>query len=168
MEKYEIMKCESCRFIGKSVYFRNDWGAPYSIAGDICANLWKAKEWIFKTLDSMAEYIADDMPYAGGIYMWDRYDDRNRQQGYIIGKFMKTDTPVPVDMDYFNIPEGYIAKGWGGFPEGEIKDMLKKSDEYKDASWFWGGEVYMDNETAFGDRSGNENTGYFIWCTPRP
>ena len=165
--KFEIVKSEAYRFIGKSVYFRNDWGASYSIAGEICGTLWKTKEWIFKTLDAMTENIADDMPYAGGLYMWDRYDEKNQQQGYIIGKFMKADTPVPDHMDYFDIPEGYIAKGWGGYVEWEVKEMLRESDEYGDASWFWSAEVFTNFETMGKGVSVDVNgaEGYFISCT---
>lgn len=161
----EVVKCEPYRFIGKSVYVRNDWGNPHSATGEIVSSVWKTKKWIFKTLDAMSEYHTD-MPYGGGLYMWDKYEEKNQLIGYIIGKFMKADTPVPDGMDYFDIPEGYIAKGWGGYVEGEVKDMLKKSEVYNDASWFWGGEVFTDFEAQADDGSwDNQKTGYFIWCT---
>jgi len=164
LEKFEIVKCGKYRFIGKAVYVRNDWGNPESHTGSIVGSVWMAKEWIFKTLDNMTEYITD-MPYAGGLYIWDRYDEKNELQGYIIGKFMKAETPVPDGMDYFEIPEGYIAKGWGGFVEGEVKNMLRISDEYVDASWFWGGEVFADYEARADDGScDTTKTGYFIAC----
>ena len=166
LEKFEIVKCEPYRFIGKAVYVRNDWGNPHSATGEIVQGVWKAKEWIFKTLDEMTGYHTD-MPYGGGLYMWDRYDEKNELTGYIIGKFMKADTPVPESMDYFDIPEGYIAKGWGGYVEGEVKEMLSKSEEYADASWVWGGEVFNDYES-LGDGVNVDGTaGYFIWCTKR-
>jgi len=157
-----IEKCEPYRFIGKSVYFRNDWGSPYSIAGDICKNLWKAKDWIFNILDTMTEYHTD-MPYAGGVYMWDRYDEKNQQQGYIIGKFLKAETPVPEEMDYFDIPEGYIAKGWGGYVEQEVKTFLNNSAEYANASWNWSSEVFTDSNFINQD----DTKGYFICTTLR-
>jgi len=98
--------------------------------------------------------------------MWDKYEEKNQLQGYIIGKFMEADTPVLDGMDYFDIPEGYVAKGWGGFVEGEVKDILRNSEEYADASWFWGGEVFADFEARADDGScDNTKTGYFISCT---
>jgi len=165
LEKFEIVKCGPYRLIGKAVYVRNDWGNPNAHTGEIAGSVWLAKEWIFKTLDKLTDYIAEDMPYGGGIYMWDKYDEKNKLQGYIIGKFMKADTPVPESMDYFDIPEGYIAKGWGGYVEGEVKDILKNSEIYSDASWFWSSEVFADYEARADDGSfDNTRTGYFIAC----
>ncbi len=159
-----IVKRGPYRFIGKAVYFRNDWSRPESHTGDIAASVWKAKEWVFKTLDAMTE-CTTDMPYSGGLYVWDKYDDKSKLQGYIIGKFMKAETPVPDGMDYFDIPEGYIAKGWGGSSEVKVKDMLRKSEEFADASWFWGGEVYTDYAARADDGSCDDaKTGYFIAC----
>lgn len=161
---FEIVKCGPYRFIGKAVYVRNDWGNPHSATGEIVQGVWKAKDWIFKTLDEMTEYITD-MPYGGGLYIWDKYENKNQLIGYLIGKFMKADTPVPTGMDYFDIPEGYVAKGWGGYVEREVKDILKKSKEYADASWFWSGEVFNDFDS-LGDCVNVDGTaGYFISCT---
>jgi len=166
LANFEITKNEPCRLIGKSIYVRNDWSNPHIQPDHLQVPLWHAKEWICKTLDAMTEYIAPDMPYCSGIYMWDRYDDRSQLQGYIIGKFMKADTPVPDGMDYFDIPEGYIAKGWGGHVEDEIKNILQNSQEYNDASWLWGGDVYASYEAqGHGENIIPEKTGYFIACT---
>ena len=165
---FAIEKCGPYRFVGKAVYVRNDWGNPDAHTGEIVGSVWLAKDWIFAVLDKMTEYIAEDMPYGGGIYMWDRYDEKSRLQGYIVGKWMKAYAPVPDGMDYFDIPEGYIAKGWGGYVEGEVKDRLRDSTEYDDASWNWSGEVFADFGARADDGSwDNSRTGYFIWCTPR-
>ena len=165
LDKFEIVKCGPYRFVGKAIYVRNDWGNPHAHTGEIVQSVWKAKDWIFKTLDEMTEYVTD-MPYGGGLYMWDKYDKKSQLQGYIIGKFMKENTPVPEGMDYFDIPEGYVAKGWGGYVEGAVKEMIKNSEEYDDASWRWGGEVFMDAEARADDGScDNARTGYFIACT---
>ncbi|MCL2546759.1 MAG: MerR family transcriptional regulator [Oscillospiraceae bacterium] len=166
LERFEVVKNPAYRFIGKAVYVRNDWGNPHADTGGILGSVWSAKKWIFSTLDEMADYIAPDMPYAGGVYMWDKYDEKNRLQGYKIGKFMRADTPVPDGMDYFDIDEGYIAKGWGGFVEGQIKDILRESNEYNDASWSWGGDVFADYDARGDDGSfDKDKTGYFIACT---
>jgi len=159
---HEIVKSEPYRFIGKAVYVRNDW----STAGKIVQMVWSAKEWIFSTLDKMTEYHTD-MPYGGGLYIWDKYEDKNKLIGYIIGKFMKADTPVPKDMDYYDIPAGYIAKGWGGYVEGDIKTVLKHSAEYKDGSSVWGGEVFTDFESLGSGINVDGTAGYFIWAKPR-
>jgi len=167
LERFEIVKNPAYRFIGKSVYVRNDWGNPHAHTGSMVGAVWVAKEWIYKTLDAMTEHIATDMPYGGGIYMWDKYENRSQLIGYIIGKFMKADTPVPDGMDYFDIDEGYIAKGWGGIGvEGQIKDILRSSDEYNDASWSWGADVFADYDARGNDGSIDKTkTGYFIACT---
>ena len=161
MEKFEIVKCGPYRFIGKAVYFRNDWGNEGSQTDALAQSAWAAKKWIFNTLDAMTEYHTD-MPYGSGLYMWDRYDERSQLQGYMIGKFMKADTPVPKGMDYFDIPEGYVAKGWGGYVEDEVKEKLRESDEYANASWFFSAEAFPDFESL---GKGKYATGYFICCT---
>jgi hypothetical protein len=163
LEKFEVVKCGPYRFIGKAVYVRNDWGRAESHTGGIVQSVWKAKEWVFGTLDKMTEFTTDE-PYGGGLYIWDKYEEKNKLIGYMIGKFMKTDTPVPDGMDYFDIPEGYIAKGWGGYVEGEVKEELKKSELYKDASWFWGGEVFNDFESLGNGENVDGTAGYFIAC----
>lgn len=161
LKKYEIVKCGPYRFIGKVVYVRNDWSNSNSATGEILQGVWKAKDWIFGTLDKMTEYITD-MPYGGGLYIWDKYEEKNQLTGYIIGKFMKADTPVPAGMDYFDIPEGYIAKGWGGYVEGEIKDVIKNSGEYINTSWIWSGEVFNDYECLGNGVNVDGTSGYFI------
>jgi len=162
MERFEIVKHEPYRFIGKSVYFRNDWGNDGAQTDALSQSAWAAKKWIFNTLDAMEEYHVD-MPYGCGLYMWDRYDDRSQLQGYIIGKFMKADTPVPAGMDYFDIDEGYIAKGWGGYVENEVRAELKKSN-YKNASYLYSVEAFPDFESL---GKGKYACGYFIACTPK-
>lgn len=164
MEKFEIVKYGPYRFIGKAVYVRNDWGNPHSATGEILQGVWKAKRWIFETLDKMTDYATGE-PYGAGIYMWDKYEEKNKLTGYIVGKFMKADAPVPDGMDYFDMPEGYVAKGWGGYVEGEMKDMLRKSEEYADASWFWGGEVFTDFASLGNGTDVDGTAGYFISCT---
>ena len=161
--KFEVVKNKPYRFIGKAVYFRNDWGNERSQTHVLAQSAWAAKKWIFETLDAMTEYHTD-MPYGGGLYMWDRYDERSQLQGFIIGKFMKADTPIPESMDYFDIPEGYIAKGWGGYFEDEVNAKLRESDEYESASWFWSAEAYPDFESL---GKGKYASGYFICCTPK-
>lgn len=163
LEKFEIVKSGPYRFIGKSVYVRNDWENPRSATGEIVQGVWRAKEWVFQTLDAMTEYITD-MPYGGGLYIWDKYEERSKLTGYIIGKFMKAGTPVPDGLDYFDIPEGYIAKGWGGYVEGEVKAMLRNAEEYADASWLWGGEVFNDYTSLGNGVNVDGLSGYFIAC----
>jgi len=164
LERFEIVKCGPYRFIGKAVYVRNDWGNPHAHTGEIVQSVWKAKDWIFKTLDGIAE-SATDMPYGGGLYMWDKYDEKSQLQGYIIGKFMKENTPVPEGMDYFDIAEGYVAKGWGGYVEKEVNEMLKNSEDYANASWQWGSEVFNDFESLGNGVNVDISSGYFIACT---
>lgn len=166
LQKLEIVKCGSYRFIGKAVYVRNDWSNTHSATGKIVQSVWKAKDWIFKTLDEMTDYLTDE-PYGAGIYMWDKYEERSQLTGYIIGKFMKADAPVPAGMDYFDIPEGYVAKGWGGYVEGEVKDILRASDEYADASWLWSGEVFSDYDSLGDGVNVGNLSGYFIACTAK-
>jgi len=171
VEKFEVVKNETYRFIGKAVFVRNDWNNPHVEPTHYHLQIWRAKDWIFDTLDNMTEY-ATDMPYAASLYTWERYDDKNQLVGYILGKFMKANCPVPKGMDYYDIPEGYIAKGWKECPVGEpyvwcedaVKDALRNSNEYNDASNIWGGDVFSDPAMLTVD--GHKGiSGYFICCT---
>jgi hypothetical protein len=136
LERIEVVKCGPYRFIGKVVYFRNDWGNEGSQTAALQTSVWIAKKWIFETLDAMTEYIATDMPYGGGLYMWDRYDDRSQLQGF-------------------------IAKGWGGYCENELYAKLNESNEYI-RSGFWNSEVYPNFESL---GKGDYAAGYFTCCT---
>jgi hypothetical protein len=152
---------------------RNDWGNPYIQPPHVQGQLWKAKNWIFDTLDKMTEYITD-MPYAASLYTWERYDEKNQLIGYIIGKFMKADTPVPDGMDYYDIPEGYIAKGWKECSKGEpivfcedaLKEAIGNSGEYNEAGYIWNGDVFSDPEMITVDGFCGVS-GYFICCTKK-
>jgi len=171
MEKFEITKNEPCRFIGKVVFVRNDWSNPHIEPTHVQGQLWRAKDWIFDTLDKMTDY-AVDMPYAASLYTWERYDEKNKLIGYILGRFMKANCPVPDGMDYYDIPEGYIAKGWKECPAGEpyvwcedmVKEAVRNSGDYNDASYIWGGDVFSDPKMLTVD--GHKGiSGYFICCT---
>ena len=58
--------------------------------------------------------------------------------GYTVGRFMKSDTPVPEDFDYIDIPEMYVAKGWvrekGLDIEKMVMDEIERQDVYNRAS----------------------------------
>ena len=113
LEKFEVVKWEPRRFIGKSVYVRAimDTRDPTVFhSGTICGALWEQSDWIFKALDGLKEYATDDF-HNVGLTTWERYEGKNQLFGYTVGRFMKADTPVPDFMDYIDIPEIYVAKG---------------------------------------------------------
>ena len=64
--------------------------------------------------------------------------------------------------DYFDIPKGYIAKGWGGYCEDEVKAKLRESEKYSSASSFFSAEAFPDFESL---GNGKYAAGYFICCT---
>jgi hypothetical protein len=64
-------------------------------------------DWVFKAIDGLKEYATEDI-HDAALVTWDKYDEKNRLMGYTVGRFMKVDTPVPDNMDYIDIPEGYI------------------------------------------------------------
>ena len=114
LEKFEIVKFGPYRFIGKSVYARCGQ-SPYIFGG-----LWGNDKWIFEKLNSMKEY-ASDITDDVGFMTFDKYDEQKKLLGYTVGRFMKADTPVPAElvgtdyeMDYFDIPAMYVAKGFVG------------------------------------------------------
>ncbi|MCL2547469.1 MAG: MerR family transcriptional regulator [Oscillospiraceae bacterium] len=136
LEKLEIVKRNPCRFIGKSVYARA------GKSGHIFSETWGMGEWIFSTLDGLNEYATDDNHNAA-LMVWDKYDEKNELLGYTVGRFMKTNTPVPADMDYIDLPETYIAKGWvrGNNAKDVVENEVKQQGEYEPQSWIWSAEV---------------------------
>ncbi|MCL2433646.1 MAG: MerR family transcriptional regulator [Clostridia bacterium] len=114
LEKFEMVKMEARRFIGKTVYARavfeyGEYDEDELPSGIIFGDLWRHKDWIFTKLDAISEYAADDA-HDIGLTTWEKYD-HNQLQGYWVGRFMKAETPVPKGLDYIDIPEIYVAKG---------------------------------------------------------
>lgn len=70
---------------------------------------------------------------------WEKYDDKTKLLGYTVGRFMKADTPVPDGMDYFDIADGHVAKGYFdsyvGNEEGLMREAIEKHGEYSSAHW---------------------------------
>ena len=130
LEKFDIVKFAPCRFIGKSVYAR---GFQLKGSGEIFRSLKEQSAWIFDLLDELKEYATDETNDAA-LLTWDKYCDKTGLLGFTVGRFMKADTPVPIadtspsdpetDMDYFDLPETYIAKGW---LRGKMKTVLYHS-----------------------------------------
>lgn len=155
------------RFIGKSVYARA--GAEYS--GQIFGGLWCNGDTIFNTLDNMREYSTSEI-FDVALITMDKYDDEKKLIGYTVGRFMKAGAPVPDGMDYFDIPDMYVAKGWIG---GRFHDMITNAErltadaidaqtEYT-ASWDVIAEVYT--KESIPDDNVDSVMGYYIGCKIR-
>jgi len=146
LEKFEIVKCEPYRFVGGSVYLENK--GKFRITN----YLWEKSDWIFEMLEDLKEYSTDEIHNAA-LTTWEKYDDKNELHGYYIGRFMKAETTIPHDLDYFDINEEYMAKGWvkGKLGDGKygelwscpkiIKDKINHSG-YIDKSGIYAAEVY--------------------------
>ena len=181
-DKFEITKHEPYRFIGKSIYIGNKGSfgcfdlpqSSYLASG--CAEtlhgrvlheyLWSRSEGIFAMLDEMKEYASDE-PHNVALYTWEKYDEKHELYGYTIGRFMKADTPVTHDMDYYDIPAGYFAKGFvklenleetQGTRLAKFEDImdveLKKHQEYQ-----W--EIMMAEVYLAPDENGNTYVGLY-------
>lgn len=127
LDKFEIVKHEAYRFVGKSIYIGNKGSfgcfeplrGPYLELGcsetlhgrSLHEYLWERSDGIFKMLDELKEYATDEV-HNVALFTWEKYDDKHALYGYTIGRFMKAGTPVTHDMDYYDIPEGYFAKGF--------------------------------------------------------
>jgi len=161
-KRFEIRKHSAYRFIGCSVYCRFNWGHPHHPIIDIISSAWKAKEWVYSTLDAMTEYQTD-MPYGSGLYIMDRYEDTpgREMQGYIIGKFMKADTPVPDGMDWIEVPAGHFALGWN-CEENYVYEATREAG-YTPMTWFIHGEIYPKKiETEYPNHT--DYGGYLVEC----
>jgi len=158
LEKFEVVKCGPFRFIGKTMYARA------GKSGDLCGALFHGYgDWVFKTLDGMKEYATEDI-YNAALVAWDKYDEKNKLMSYTIGRFMKADTPVPEDMDYFDIPEGYVAKGLTNQGDDRkayelVREEVKRQGKYVAASWIWSAEIFWKSI-----EDGKFNMGVYIAC----
>ena len=161
LKKLEFMKLNACRFIGKSVY-----ATPGSSE---IGGLWGDCEKIFMAIDHLKEYATDEIHNAA-LITWDKYEEQNKLMGYTIGKFMKMDTPVPEGLDFIDLPDTFVAKGW---IEGEFDDVIsnaealtkeaaKKQNEYTLTSWEFMAEVYTKEPTP--EDGENYVLGYYIAC----
>lgn len=152
MQKFEIVKFGPYRFIGKVAYART--GKSDAVYKALATHY---GDWIFKTLDGMEEYATDEIHNAA-LYSWNRYDEKEQLLGLCVGRFMKAATPVPDDMDYYDIPEILVGKGFvEGTDEGEACRFLRKEIEqqglYKHSSVFsLSAEIYpniKDGDVSF-------------------
>jgi len=132
---WEVVKFGPCRFIGKAIYARAGVSDFYHVFKSY-------GEWVFKTLDDMKEYATDEI-YNVAFYQWNRYDAKEELLGYVAGRFMKADTPVPENMDYYDIPDILVGKA---FVSGEraneghacnfLRDEIKRQGLYQHSSSF--------------------------------
>ena len=152
LDKFEIVKCGSYRFIGKAMFVRA------GKSDELCGALFeKCGDWVFEKLDGMQEYATDKI-HNVAFLDWSRYDEKNQLMGYTIGRFMKADTPVPEDMDYIDIPEGLVAEMFvEGDVEGDVtgdackmlREEIKRLGIYKPSGkLWWSAEVYPKPDEA--------------------
>jgi len=180
-DNFEIKKCGPYRFIGKSVYTRafDKKGSP-----EILRSFRKQCNWVFETLDTMKEFASDEVNNSA-IQHWELFRQPHETMthwpgqllfgggelyGYTIGRFMKADTPVPDDMDYIDIAEMYIAKGWNavvpcddiGEPdEGPMLEEIEKT-EFQAASWLFAADIFP-----FVASNGTLTRGTYMACSKK-
>ena len=163
---FEIAPFGPYRFIGKSVYFGNKKGlAEFGIFD----YMWKHRDWVWGKLDNVTEYNSDESHNAA-LVTWDRYDDKNQLLGYSVGRFMQADTPVPDGLDYIDIPETHLAKGWWrkecdegkwfAYGDAWVNDEINRTGEYMAAGWKFMAEVHPVS------KDGLPLIGAYIPCIP--
>ena len=161
LEKIEFAKLDSCRFIGKSVY------APPG-SGELYGALWTNSEEVFEAIGKLKEYATDEI-HNVALLSWDKYTEQDKLMGYTVGRFMKAGTPVPEGLDFIDLPETFIAKGW---VKGEFDDMIKNAepltsqavenqDKYE-LTWKFMAEVYT--EETIPEDGVSSVLGYYITC----
>ena len=143
-DRFEVVKCEPYKFMGKSIYMGNK--GDFGLFKGVSDLVWKQREGVFKALDELLEY-ASDIPHEAVLWSWDKYCERTDLFGNTYGRFMKPETPVEPSMDYLDIPEGYVAKGFihGGndaLAQKLLKEELALQNIYEPATWIWSAEVY--------------------------
>jgi len=161
LKKLEFAKLGPCRFVGKSVY------APPG-SGEIFGAMWCDSGPVFEAIGKLSEYATNEA-HNIALLTWDRYTKENPMMGYTIGKFMKAGTPVPEGLDFIDLPETFVAKGW---VKGEFDDMIssaealtakavEKQDKYT-LTWAFMAEVYTDETIP--EEGVSSAMGYYITC----
>ena len=133
----------------------------YMLGGGLSEAIWEQSDWVFKILDELKEYASE----------WEKYEDKNQLFGYYIGRFMKANTPVPPDLDYFDITAEYIAKGWWKDKRGEgwgkfwgggapnLINEINRTGLYKGKGYMWEAQVFPEP-----DENGESFVGYYCPC----
>ena len=85
--------------------------------------------------------------YNCALVSWEKYDEIDKTMSYTIGRFMKTNCPIPDGMDFIDIPAGKVGIGYiqgGGDAKAQklLKEYLAEQGEYDAATWIWSAEVY--------------------------
>jgi len=144
LKKFEITSFGPYRFIGKSAYTRA------GKSGYIFAGLWENAGWVFEELDKLGGHATGET-YNAALVNWEKYDPKTELIGYTVGRIMKTETPVPENMDYFDIPGTFVAKGWFGTvgyrsdAESIVIKALRQYPDYANAKYHFMVEV-LDTE----------------------
>ena len=160
MQKFEIVRFGPYRFMGKSVYARAGMKCG---DGNFAGFLWE--NFYFDELDELKKY-ATDYRHNAALLTWNKYDAKINTDytglhvgptnllGYTIGRFMKVDTPTDLvhfrdGLDYFDIPETYVAIGTfdkeTGNEEGLVKNAISEQGECTVRSDKFMVEMGLDN-----------------------
>jgi len=160
LEKIEFGKLGPCRFIGKSVYCSP---GPNELLGA----LWANSEAVFEAIDKLKEYASNEVHNAA-LLTWDRYE-KEKLMRYTVGRFMKADTPVPEGLDFIDLSDGFVAKGW---IKGEFNDMIENANSLTEEAakshgkyaltWTFMAEIYTNNTIP--EDGVNSTMGYYISC----
>jgi len=183
LDKFEITKLDSCKFVGKSIYSREH--------GKGTIELFKAfreqSKWIFDELDALKDYATNET-HNIALKTWDFHNveerdvhglifrqDGTSMVGYHIGRFMKSDCPIPDGMDSIVIPEIHLAKAWVQAeprdsifydpnlgPVYEILEQEAAQQDYRLTSW-----VIMADVFSGPDQNGDYHFAQYSSCRPK-
>ena len=171
LDKFEIVEqFGPYRFIGASVYV----AIESRESGIVINALWENSEWIFEALDQLEEYATDEKNHFAFI-TYEKYDEKTGLMGYTIGRFMKANTPVPKGMNYFDIEEMAVGKGWISVAKdcmglsdkshGPTMEAIKKAC-YIDTSYIWSADAYPPGypQNPVPDKNGVFYFGTYTGC----
>ncbi|MCL2604672.1 MAG: MerR family transcriptional regulator [Defluviitaleaceae bacterium] len=179
------LKTEQCgpfRFIGKSVLAR---GHNQRGTAALFRSNWHNSAWVFEELDKLKKHASDE-PHNSALMTWEWYNEEKGQlKTYTVGRFMKPETPVPDEMDFFDIPKMVVAKGWArnhaASPKGDKRgdnalgeyfgdtlgeglfwDEIERQGRHRAAIWKFTAEVYPEVP------SDDYTFGYYVGCETTP
>lgn len=116
MDNIRYMRLPALRFIGMDVMAKGEnRGAQYGA-------MWEKSGEFIPVLDSLTEY-ASEIKEPCALMHHDDKEYNKSDMHYIVGRFMKAETPVPEGFSFYDLPESCAALA---IYTGEFGDMMNQ------------------------------------------
>ncbi|MBU5437254.1 GyrI-like domain-containing protein [Tissierella sp. MSJ-40] len=179
LKKIEFVNFGPYKIVGKEMRTKHEISNPiYPTKYQTIPSLWRQcfSDGTYETLVKMSDYIPTEISddYIG--YMRD-YDESDGTFTYLVGMFMKTNTPIPDGYAFYDLPFCTIAKAWIEGEEYDIYpnahsltvDAINKNGYEVDWPNYFSCEVYTNSRFGIPKNNGERILilDYYIPCKKR-